>query len=508
MNSAEIADLQAMAEEHCARDKLLNPLEWRDPERIGDALLPVQEFAAGLLPDDLKDWAVDTAERLDKMPLDYPAIAIVVALGGMVGRRVVVQPKKNDPWVVAPNLWGAAVGSPSTKKSPSLKSAIKFPRGLEIEEAAIHEAAMVDFNAQVEASKLHKKAMEPELKKTAKKDKHRAVKMLKEMASDETKAPTAVRYLVNDTTIEKLGELFRENPSGLLLFRDELTGWLSSLDREGREQDRAFFLESWDGTGSFTWDRIGRGTIDVPSLCLGVLGGIQPAKIAPYLRSMTSGSGDDGLLQRFQLLVWPDARKPERVDRKANLDASDKVTALFRRISEITDYSEDQDAYKFDADAQDVFDNWYDGMLSREHDEPNSYIESHLTKYHSLMPSLALIFHLVEGDGSKVIGDIAATRAVAWCNYLETHARRVYALATDPYYGARQLHDKLLRLPTPFERKDFNNKGWSGLTNKVEIDAAIDTLIERNCIRKLIVVTGTKPKTLYFTNPHMKNENF
>lgn len=495
MNNAEIADLQARAEASRDRDKFLNPVEWRDPERIGDDLLPVQEFDADLLPEDLQDWVVDTSERLDRMPHDFPAVAIIVALGGMVGRRAVIQPKQHDPWVVAPNLWGGVIGKPSTKKSPALKEATKFAKRLEAEATASNEEALVDFEAQVEASRLHKKSMESDIKKAAKTDKQRAAAMIKDIASDDPEEPTASRYLVNDSTIEKLGELFKENPSGLLLFRDELTGWLSSLDREGREQDRAFFLESWDGTGSFTWDRIARGTVHVPSLCLGVLGGIQPAKIAPYLRSMTSGRGDDGLLQRFQLLVWPDTNKPVRVDRKANLDASNKVMALFRRISEIDDYSEDQAAHKFDDDAQDVFDHWYDGMLSREHEESNSYIESHLTKYHSLMPSLALIFHLVEGDGSKVIGDIAATRAVAWCNYLETHARRVCALATDPYYGARQLHDKLISLPIPFERKDFNNKGWSGLTNKVEIDAAIDTLIDRNCIKELIVETGTKPKT-------------
>ena len=36
-------------------------------------------------------------------------------------------------------------------------------------------------------------------------------------------APAEKRYLVNDTTVEKLGELLNHNPNGLLLFRDELS---------------------------------------------------------------------------------------------------------------------------------------------------------------------------------------------------------------------------------------------------------------------------------------------
>lgn len=68
--------------------------------------------------------------------------------------------------------------------------------------------------------------------------------------------PKRTRYLVNDTTVEKVGEILADNPNGVLLFRDELVGFLA-LDREGQEGARTFFLESWNGDGRFTFDRIG-----------------------------------------------------------------------------------------------------------------------------------------------------------------------------------------------------------------------------------------------------------
>jgi len=78
--------------------------------------------------------------------------------------------------------------------------------------------------------------------------------------------------VVNDTTVEKLGELLNHHPNGLLLFRDELSGWFHTMDRPGHENDRAFYCEAWNGTSAYTYDRIGRGTVHIRAACLSVLG--------------------------------------------------------------------------------------------------------------------------------------------------------------------------------------------------------------------------------------------
>ncbi len=69
--------------------------------------------------------------------------------------------------------------------------------------------------------------------------------------------------VVNDATVEKLGELLNQNPNGLLLFRDELSGFLRLMDRPGHENDRGFYCEAWNGTGAYTYDRLGRGTLRI-----------------------------------------------------------------------------------------------------------------------------------------------------------------------------------------------------------------------------------------------------
>jgi putative DNA primase/helicase len=471
---------------------------WPSIIQIADDLLPVEKFHPDLLPDVLRPWAVDAAHRMDDAPLDFFAVGIVVALGALIGNRASVQPKRHDNWTVVPNLWGGGIGRPATLKTPKLKEAMKFSRHLEAEAYKSFEEALVDYNAGEEADRFHKKAMESDLKKAAKVDREKAKSMLLAMQDDGEQAPVRRRYIVADATIEKLGELLKDNPTGLLMFRDELTGWLTALDREGREQDRAFYLEAWNGNSSYSWDRIGRGTTYIPHVVISVLGGIQPAKLYPYVRSMRDGAGDDGLLQRFQLLVWPDAGQPVHVDQSPDTASSSRIHELFATINALPEGG----VVRFDNDGQEIFDRWYSNMLEKETAETNAHIESHLVKYHSLFPALALIFEIVEtGSMPLTVGMDAASRALAWCRYLETHARRIYSLIDSPLDGARVIAGRLHHLPNPFKLKTIANKGWSGLTSTAQVRAALDELCKRNYIIDVEEQTGGRPSLSYFINP-------
>src|SRR4030095_12298529 len=127
------------------------------------------------------------------------------------------------------------------------------------------------------------------------------------------------------------------NPRGLLLFRDELVGWLKTLDREGHEGDRAFYLEAWAGQGSFTYDRIERGTLHIKTVTLSVLGGIQPGPLSAYLRAtLSGGQGDDGLRQRLQLLLDPDVSPHcENIDRSPDTTSKNRAFEVFEKLDHL-----------------------------------------------------------------------------------------------------------------------------------------------------------------------------
>ena len=126
------------------------------------------------------------------------------------------------------------------------------------------------------------------------------------------------------------------------------------------------------------------------------------------------------------------------------------------------------------------------------------------------MPSLALIFHCIDIADGKAEGNVsgkAARLAVDWCKYLETHARRIYAMVESPEHAAAvRLAGKITTksLPSPFTTRLIQQKGWHGLKDKLEIELACNILIEENWLmmqRKPKPLTGRPPLPEYFINP-------
>src|SRR6266542_1497006 len=92
---------------------------WPAPRPLSAALAEVSPFDPELLPETLRPWVMDLAERL-QVPADYPAAALLVMLAGALGRRACIRPQRRDNWTVVPNLWGAIIGRSGVMKSPVL----------------------------------------------------------------------------------------------------------------------------------------------------------------------------------------------------------------------------------------------------------------------------------------------------------------------------------------------------------------------------------------------------
>lgn len=461
---------------------------WPKPEPLGNDLLPVPTFDTEMLPQVFGVHVADIAERM-QVPLDLPAVCAVAALAGVVNRRAMIQPKRADAgWVVTPNIWSAIVAPPGQMKTNVLGTYTAFLSGIETHWLIEHASELEDFQQWERERELRERAWQQHYVAGLKSGKPLPIR------PDETRVkPSRRRLIANDPTVEALHSILAENPAGLLLVRDELSGWLATLDKPGREGDRQFFLESWNGDKPYTIDRIGRGTVYVPALCLSAVGGIQPGRLRQYLvETIKDGPGNDGLFQRLQLIVCPDFPKSwSLVDRDVNTAAAGRVARVYGRLAQIS--ADDPLRLKFSDDAQELFYSCLPELEGKVRGgELHQALVAHLSKYRSLMPSLALLFELADAEDPNLIDCISlshAAQAASWCDYLEAHARRIYGCPVSPeLHAARELAAKIAKgkLSLEFSTRDVYLKCWSGLGTPDGVRSALRVLEDCGWVRPVV----------------------
>lgn len=485
---------------------------WPIPHAIPDDLPPVPPFDLALLPDSLRPWVKDIAERMQISP-DIPAIGAVTALSAAIGRRVQIRPKMHDDWTVVPNLWGLVIAPPGYMKSPALSEVMKPLHRLESEACLEYVSALAAWEIEKERIAIANTAAKYVT----------ITKLKKDSASDitpplpEPDEPIAARYCVNNFSLEALGEVLMGNQNGVLAFSDELYGLLKMSEKTGNEGLHDFLLSAWNGEGAFTFDRIGRGlNRRINNICVSVLGGIQPGRLVEHVIGAThGGGGDSGLVQRFQLMTWPDLREEwELVDRKPDNAARETAYRVFEKVvgggclhaeSEADTVA---DVRHFDTEAQASFYAWlksFERLIRGDTLRP--VMASHLSKFRSLVPSLALIFAVADGvDGAIPLRYVE--QAIRWANYLRLHAERVYACTTHTdTRHARALLAKIVEgaIADGFTPRDVYLKGWS-LLDAEGVKKATNLLCD---LCYLLQVEnrpkgGGRPSITYQINPHAK----
>ena len=259
--------------------------ECPEPEDIfkKPALSPLAPSDTECLPDCFRRVVEDYAHRM-QAPAEYIANPLVITHSALVASKLSICPREyDDTWVVSPNQWGVILGSPSVLKSPCFKIALK-PYTI------LQELADEQFKKDLEDYKCYEAVFEEEkkivtedfrkeLKKTKNDDeKVRAREKYKVFLATKEPEPKRKRYFVTVTTPQQLQVIQEENEGrSILLFRDELGGFLHHLDQAGNESEKAYYMEGWAGDGSHVNDTISRGSTIVKRNNIAILGTCQPS---------------------------------------------------------------------------------------------------------------------------------------------------------------------------------------------------------------------------------------
>ena len=472
-----------------------DPDDWPEPQEIAPVLPAAPSFDFDMLPEVLKDFVRDASERMG-VPLDYLAVPLVLSAAASLGSGWAVCPKASDKgWKESPVLWGGIVAPPGSKKSPCLQLAAKPLQRIEAKLAEKYRAEKESYDLERRLAKSGDPSM---LTK---------------------REPKQQRAIVNDVTYQKLAELCSTSAHGLLAQSDEISGMLGAWTMKGQEAARGFYLTAWSGDQPYVVDRKETGTTSIDRLSIVISGGVQPSVLAVIVTAAKSnGAANDGLIQRFQLFVYPDPHSaPAEADRAADLAAQERAWGQIERLRDLTPSSlgVEEEAgtgrgiLHFDAEAQAVFDDLRE-KIKKAALRPNvdPLLAAHLAKMAGAIAKIAMLIHLLDG-GTGNISLSAMEKAARWSVYMRAHARRIYALwRVSEADGMGRILSEIKggKLTDGFTARDVARKGWHGLKTVEAVDSALNLLVQAGWLRtrQSVGEAGGRPTVQYIINPKQK----
>lgn len=508
------ADWQAMEKEIAEREALEKEVNrelsssrpWPQPRPLPPIHEPPAAFDLELLPEAFREHVADTSARLS-CPPDFVAIPLMVSAAAALGRGLAIRPKSRDSWFEVANLWGAVIAPPSSGKSPAMATALE---AMEKIEANLTKENETERSAH--AKRVHQ--YEERLRVAREKFRNAAKKGESGSGVDWPESPGEAmerRLLVSGTTPEKLISLNSQNGRGLLAVWDELSGLLAEMGKAGREGQREFLLAAATGKTPFRADTLSRGRDFVPAACLSIVGGIQPGPFAENL--LATGTGD-GLLQRFSLLVWPEATPYIYNDTSPNEEARARAHAVIERLWEVNFGGEQIGEVeepgavpflRFFGEAAPAFREWLESFMNRLASEPMpEAMQSHLSKYRKALPTLALLFEVIDNPRPDCVSLESWHRAERWGRYLESHLRKIYGTARRPeVVAARAIGERISAgdLPHEFSTRSIYEKGWKHLGEPETVRAGLKAMAACGLVREVVFQTGGRPSERWEVNP-------
>lgn len=481
-------------------------VEWEEPRLID--LQKAMPLSREMLPKILTDYVFDGAKSINNGSPEYVAVSIIIAAASLIGCTALIAPKRNDKgWKIHPVLWGLVIGGPSSYKTPLMKLGLE-PL-IRAQEDVIDVFNEKNINEQEAKNAVIEKKMEQlkqKLKEVCELEDDEQIRSVNEELSSLKVLSNAKReVVVNDATPEAFTRKLAANPLGVLLFRDEMSGAFAYMNKQGREQERALYLEGFNATRSkYVMERVGSGSLTLEMIFIAMLGGIQPQMFKSLLLDRQRGKSDDGFIERFQLAVWPDMEDGQYTDISLSSELKEEVYRVFRLIAQLGTL-EKVESYNFDEEAQDLWDDWSKGF----HNSVNGLSESDQSmemKYPALVAKLALVFQIIyEADKctaeklttSRKVSASHLTMALHWLDFLRSHSRKIQSLVEDQRDpSVVSLLTKLSSFDGSFTKHQLSQKCWKFLKTKEERDRALSTLEQSGYIKKV-----TKPKMMYMVHP-------
>jgi hypothetical protein len=300
----------AYTEKDALRDVGLG--DYNDYNDYNDSrVLPVaEEFPIDSMPASCKRLIREASESIG-CPPEFVAVPMLCVLGSAIGNSRTLELKSG--WEQKAVIFAAIIGSPGSKKSPAISVATKPVGDLQLELRNRYREKREDYERQMRE---HDKDV-----RECRKDGVSAPR--------QPEAPAMESVVVDDTTVEAVGRILKESPRGILVEKDELSGWLKGMDQykaSGKGSDRSFWLSAWISKNIRVDRKSQPEPVVIPDPFISIIGGIQPQ----VLKDLDQAP-EDGMLDRF-LVSYPDAVLPGWRDAEISESAEIQYAGLYQQL--------------------------------------------------------------------------------------------------------------------------------------------------------------------------------
>ncbi len=357
--------------------------------KSGDKYVP---FPVHTLPAPVSDYVQAASQSIGCDPA-YVALPLLACLGQTISNKRVIELKPD--WCEPSVIWGAIIGESGTHKSPALRLGTEMLRDRQLKKIESDNERMDEFECAKKRFKIDLKIWEKRAEQAAKEG------TPPPPMPREPEEPVCARYFTTDATVEAIVLLLSRQPGGLLMLRDELSGWLRGMGeyKKGSKggSDLGHWLSFWNAD-SVQKDRAGSKPLTVRQAAVSIVGGIQPLILK---QAIGHEHRQDGLCQRF-LLVMPPERRVQWTERAVDVSVRRELEELFDRLLGIETPVE-ASRIPLSPSAKDVFVAYYNRHRAAMSDIDND-VRSAWSKLEAYTGRFALIFEAVK-DGTEIAAD-------------------------------------------------------------------------------------------------------
>lgn len=426
------------------------PSNWARPDLslLSSSSSAVPPFPRQMLGDYWADW-VSSVAASKCAPDDYVAASLLTLAGALMGNAREI---RISGWKEPPIIWTVLVGNPSSRKSPAMDPFSEIISTLESEER--DEAGWDDDSGEaVERAAIH----------------------------------------IDDVTAQAAAQVAEMSPKGLVLFRDELSGWWDKFGQHGGE---AFWLKAF-GARSETVRRKNKPPIYIPRLAISVLGGSQPQTLRSFITSKTNR----GLAARW-LFVCPEPVNAFKIGPACNVGPARN---RLRRLRTLVGCEGKPITVDVARQAKTRFEKWVEAKHVEASRDPEGVWGQWLGKQGGTALRIALVLeHLwwaaTAADGDEAPKQVTQAALSAAMRFIDGYAAPMAEVAMN--HAVRPVEEQdarqLLRLLQGRPCGQFNSRlvgrgslGTPGrLASSAAMSAACNLLLTSNLIRPAGVRAG------------------